>query len=57
MSNDELMKKVFNQARKFMQYDSDTFMNVSFMTILPATKSKMNVLRSVYALALKNQLI
>jgi hypothetical protein len=27
------------------------------MTILPATKSKMNVLRSVYALALKNQLI
>jgi hypothetical protein len=57
MSNDELMKKVFNQARKFMQYDSDTFMNVSFTTILPATKSKMNVLRSVYALALKNQLI
>ena len=24
--NDELMKKVFNQARKFMKYDSDTFM-------------------------------
>jgi hypothetical protein len=25
MGNDELMKKVFNQARKFMKYDSENF--------------------------------
>jgi hypothetical protein len=54
MSNDELMKKVFNQARKFMKYDSDTFMNVWFKTVLPAIKSEMNILRSGYALAMKN---
>ncbi len=57
MSNDELMKKVFNQARKFMKYDSDTFMNVWFKTVLPAIKSEMNILRSGYALAMKNWLI
>jgi hypothetical protein len=28
MGNDELMKKVFTQARKFMKYDSENFMSV-----------------------------
>jgi hypothetical protein len=55
--NDELMNKVFTQARKFMKYDSDNFMNVWLMTVLPAIKSEMNVLRSRYATAMKNRII
>jgi hypothetical protein len=48
------MKKVFNHARKFMKYDSDTFMNVWFKTVLVAIKSEMNILRNRYASAMKN---
>jgi hypothetical protein len=53
LGNDELMKKVCKQARKFMKYDSDSFMNVWSMTVLPVIKNEMNVMRSAYA-AMKN---
>ena len=55
--NDELMNKVCKQARKFMKYDSDTFVNVWLTTMLPAIKNEMNVLRSGYATAMKNRII
>jgi hypothetical protein len=55
--NDELMKKVFIQARKFMKYDSENFMNVWMKIVLPTIKSEMNVLRSGYAVAIKNRII
>ena len=54
MGNDELMKKVFIQARKFMKYDSENFMTVWMKIVLPTIKSKMNVLWSGYAAAIKN---
>ena len=57
MGNDELMKKVFIQARKFMKYDSENFMTVWMKIVLPMIKSKMNILRSGYAAAIKNQII
>jgi hypothetical protein len=57
MGNDELMNKVFTQARKFTKYDSDNFMNVWLTTVLPAIKSEMNILRSRYAMTMKNQII
>jgi hypothetical protein len=46
MGNDELMKKVFIQARKFMKYDSENFMTVWMKIVLPMIKSEMNILRS-----------
>jgi hypothetical protein len=55
--NDELMKKVFIQARNFMKYDSENFMTVWMKIVLPTIKSKMNVLRSGYAVAIKNRII
>jgi hypothetical protein len=42
MGNDELMKKVFTQARKFMKYDSENFMTVWTKIVLPTIKSEMN---------------
>jgi hypothetical protein len=51
---DELMKKVFIQARKFMKYDSENLMTVWMKIVLPMIKSEMNVLRSGYAVAIKN---
>jgi hypothetical protein len=57
MGNDELMKKVFTQVRKFMKYDSENFMTVWTKIVLPTIKSEMTVLRSGYAAAIKNQII
>jgi hypothetical protein len=37
--NDDLMKKVFTQARKFMKYDSDNFMTVWTKIVLLTIKS------------------
>jgi hypothetical protein len=54
MGNDELMKKVFIQARNFMKYDSENFMTVWTKIVLPMIKSEVNVLRSGYAVAIKN---
>jgi hypothetical protein len=56
ISNDELMKKVFIQARKFMKYNSKNFMTVWTKIVLPI-KSEMNILRSEYAVMIKNQII
>jgi hypothetical protein len=44
-------------ASMFMKYDSDSFMNVWLMTVLLTIKSEMNILRSGYALAMKNHVI
>jgi hypothetical protein len=55
--HDELMKKVFTQARKFMKYDSEKFMTVWTKIVLPTIKSEMNILRSGYAVSIKNQII
>jgi hypothetical protein len=55
--NDELMKKVFTQARKFMKYDSENFMTVWTNIVLLTIQSKMNVLRSGYAVSIKNRII
>jgi hypothetical protein len=57
MDNDELMKKVFIQARNFMKYNSENFITVWMKIVLLMVKSKMNVLRSGYAAAIKNQII
>jgi hypothetical protein len=54
IGNNELMNKVCKLARKFMKYDSDSFMNVWSMTVLQTIKSEINVLRSGYASAMKN---
>jgi hypothetical protein len=57
MGNDDLMKMVFIQARKFMKYNSENFMTVWMKIVLPMIKSEMNVLRSGYAVAIKNRII
>jgi hypothetical protein len=57
MGNDELMKKVFTQARKFMKYDSENFITVWTNIVLLTIQSKMNVLRIGYAVSIKNQII
>jgi hypothetical protein len=57
MGNDELMKKVFTQTRKFMKYDSENFMTMWTKIVLLTIKSEMNVLRSGYAVAIKNRII
>jgi hypothetical protein len=48
---------VFIQAGKFMKYDSENFIIVWTKIVLPTIKSKMNVLRSGYAAAIKNRII
>jgi hypothetical protein len=55
--NDELMNRAYKQARKYMQYDSNSFMTVWMKIVLPTIKSKMNVLRSGYAVAMKNWIV
>jgi hypothetical protein len=55
--NDELMKKVFTQARKFMKYNSESFITVWTKIVLLTIKSKMNILRSGYAALIKNRII
>jgi len=56
-NNDEMMNRVYKQARKYMKYRPDSFMTVWTKTVLPMIKSEMNVLRSGYAAAMKNRII
>ncbi len=57
MGNDELMKKVITQVRKFIKYNFENFMTVWTKKVLPTIKSEMNILRSGYAASIKNQII
>jgi hypothetical protein len=52
-----MMKKVYAMARKYMNYDADEFSSIWTKVVLPTIKSKMNLLRSRYVVAIKNQVI
>jgi hypothetical protein len=56
-NNDDMMKKVYVMAQKYMNYDADGFSSVWTKVVLPTIKSEMNLLRSGYAAAIKNQVI
>jgi hypothetical protein len=56
-SNDDMMKKVYVMARKYMNYDANEFSSVWTKVVLPTIKSEMNLLRSRYAMAIKNRVI
>jgi hypothetical protein len=56
-NNDDMMKKVYAMAWKYMNYDADDFSSVWTKVVLPTVKSEMNLLRSGYAAAIKNRVI
>jgi hypothetical protein len=55
-SNDD-MKKVYTMAWKYMNYDTDEFSSIWTKVVLLTIKSEMNLLRSRYAVAIKNRVI
>ena len=56
-NNVDMMKKVYVMARKFMNYNADKFSSIWTKVVLPTIKSEMNLLRSGYVVAIKNQVI
>jgi hypothetical protein len=56
-NNDDMMKKVYDMAWKYMNYGADDFSSVWTKVVLPTIKSEMNLLRSGYAAAIKNRVI
>jgi hypothetical protein len=56
-NNDDMMKKVYAMAWKYMNYDAHDFSSIWTKVILPTIKSEMNLLRSRYVAAVKNQVI
>jgi hypothetical protein len=56
-NNDDMMKKVYVMTWKYMNYDANDFSSVWTKVVLPTIKSEMNLLRSGYAVAIKNQII
>jgi hypothetical protein len=56
-NNDDMMKKVYVMARKYMNFDADEFSSIWTMVVLPTIKSEMNLLRSRYVVAIKNRVI
>jgi hypothetical protein len=52
-----MMKKEYAMAQKYMNYDADDFSSVRTKIVLPTIKSEMNLLRSGYVAAIKNQVI
>jgi hypothetical protein len=54
LNNDDMMKKVYVMAWKYMNYDANDFSSVWTKVVLPTIKSEMNLLRSRYAAAIKN---
>jgi hypothetical protein len=52
--NDDMMKKVYAMAWKYMNYDANEFSSIWTKVVLPTIKSEMNLLRSRYAAAIKN---
>jgi hypothetical protein len=53
-NNDNMMKKVYAMARKYMNYDANDFSSVWTKVVLLTIKSEMNLLRSGYVVAIKN---
>jgi hypothetical protein len=45
-NNDDMMKKVYAMAWKYMNYDANDFSSVWTKIVLPTIKSEMNLLRS-----------
>jgi hypothetical protein len=56
-NNDDMMKKVYMMAWKYMSYNANDFSSVWTKVVLPTIKSEMNLLRSGYEVAIKNQVI
>jgi hypothetical protein len=56
-NNDDMMKKVYAMALKYMNYDANDFSSVWTKVVLLTIKSEMNLLRSRYAVAIKNHII
>ena len=56
-NNDDMMKKVYAMARRYMNYDADDFSSVWTKVVLPTINNEMNLLRSGYAAAIKNRII
>jgi hypothetical protein len=56
-NNDDMMKKVYAMARRYMNYDANDFSSVWTKVVLPTIKNEMNLLRSRYAAAIKNRII
>jgi hypothetical protein len=52
-NNDDMIKKVYTMAWKYMKYDADDFSSVWAKVVLPTIKSEMNLLRSGYVAAIK----
>jgi hypothetical protein len=52
-----MMKKVYTMAWKYRNYDANDFSSVWTKVVLPTIKSEMNLLRSGYVAAIKNQII
>jgi hypothetical protein len=44
-------------AWRYMKYDANDFSSVWTKVVLPTIKSEMNLLRSGYAVAIKNRII
>jgi hypothetical protein len=57
LGNNDMMKKVYAMVWKYMNYDADDFSSVSTKVVLLTIKSEMNLLRSGYGVAIKNQVI
>ena len=56
-NNDDMMKKVYAMAWRYMNYDADDFSSIWTKVVLPTIKSEMNLLRRRYVVAIKNQVI
>jgi hypothetical protein len=44
-NNDDMMKKVYTMAQKYMNYDDNDFSSIWTKVVLPTIKSEMNLLR------------
>jgi hypothetical protein len=53
-NNDDMMKKVYAMAWKYMNYDGNDFPSIWTKVVLPTIKSEMNLLRSGYVVAIEN---
>jgi hypothetical protein len=56
-NNDDMMKKVYAMAQKYMTYDADDFSSIWTKVVLLTIKSEMNLLKSRFVAAIKNQVI
>jgi hypothetical protein len=56
-NNDDMMKKVYAMARKYMNYDANDLSSIWTKVVLPTIKSEKNLLRTRYVVAIKNQII